>query len=499
MTVILFSFELRSVNSRLLAAYLKERGHKVFIIFCLGAVSKKMASAALEFVKASDVGLIGISLVTDDFEKAKLLTDVIKQDVKVPIIWGGAHPSIRPDECLKYADMVCQGEGEEALAELCESIDKKQNRLDIKNIVFKKDGQTIRNDIRCLTEDLDALPFEDVEIKDHLVLTEEGIKPFGEDFLRGQYSIMCSRGCPFSCSYCYNNERRRKYSNKGKYLRERSIESVLEELVKVKRRFPSLKLVNFWDDNFFSRDEKQLAAFAEGYRRLINLPFFCLANPSNVSEEKIKLLKSAGLFKMQIGVQTGSERVNFKVYHRPILNKNVIQLAFLLKKYKITPVYDIIFNNPYEAKEDLKETIKLLARFPKPFVLQGFNLIFYPGSDITDQAIKDSYIQTTSRIDELAKIQSSENTPLGETGEVLVSERFYKVLYSVKEKEYLNSLIVLIQHYPAFLIILLSFQENFLTRRCVFFLFWFRRTAARMKFWLRQIVNRAKNSVRAKV
>jgi radical SAM superfamily enzyme YgiQ (UPF0313 family) len=460
MNIILTSFEIRAINIRLLSSFLKKQRHKVFLLFCPNELDDKSINEIVNFLFFKKIDLFGISLVTDDFLKAKTLSDEIKKKIKIPIIWGGAHPSSCPEECLQYADMVCVGECEEALSELCEQMEKKKKNYSIKNILFKQENEIIYNPLRHLTEDLDSFPFQDYNFKDHFILQNAKIQKFKENLLNQQYDLIASRGCPFSCSYCYNNARRKLYFNLGKYLRERSVENILLELRDVKNKFKLIKQINLWDDNFLNRGYEELKIFAKSYKKYINLPLFCLANPNYVDENKIKILKECGLSKMQVGIQTGSERINKHIYSRPVSNKNILNLAKLLTKYKISVIYDIIFNNPYESKEDIKETIKLLLKFPKPINLQGFNLIYYPGSQISDRAIKDNYIIPSSRTEELSKIQSPSNSPLSEINNTTVSNRFYQINYSIDEKKYLNTLIALIQYYPRIIIRILLLFDN---------------------------------------
>lgn len=460
MRILLISFNLKAINVRCLSSYLKESGHETYLAFCPTDFNEKNSSKFIELIKLLDIKLIGLSLVTDDFKNAKYITRKIKEELSIPIIWGGAHPSIAPVECLQYADMVCIGEGEEALLELCNKIEKKTDYSSIQNIWVKKNGMNIRNELRSLIENLDKYPSQDYEFKTHYLITKKGYEKFDEKLLYHEYIIMTSRGCPFSCSYCYNNSRRKMYAHKGKYLRQRSINNILDELKLAKENLKSVNFISIFDDNFFMRNNNDLKKFSELYINKINIPFFCLANPSHINEEKIELLKKCGLIKIQIGIQTGSEKVNKNIYNRPISNDVLLNSAKILHKYDIKSTYDIIFNNPYETKDNLIETIELLLKLPKPFKLQGFNLIFYPGSDITEKAIKDNYILINSNPNETSTIQGELDSPTLTFGKVIQSSRLYQPNFSIEEKIYLNTLIGLIPYYPKFLIKYLMHKDK---------------------------------------
>ena len=116
--IALLSFLRFSISSRLLAAHLKENHFSVLCYYCEGHLDAADLHGLVAHLKEQSVSLLGISLGTDNYEAAVMLTKTIKSQLSVPVIWGGAHPTIMPDECLKYADMVCRGEGEGALLEL---------------------------------------------------------------------------------------------------------------------------------------------------------------------------------------------------------------------------------------------------------------------------------------------------------------------------------------------------------------------------------------------
>ncbi len=435
--IALISFLTNDLSIRLLSAYLKKNGFEVICLFCPTALNKINTESIISLLKSNNILLAGITLVTDDYDKAVVLTSAIKQCFAIPVIWGGAHPSIMPEECLRHADMVCIGEGEDALLELAQSLSCKSSPfLDIKNIYFKTNDGIVRNDLRNLEEDLDRYPFPDFKFNSQFLITEYGSEAMSENFLEGTYSLMTSRGCPYSCCYCYNSYRRKSYAGKGKYLRARSIWNVINELVEAKKNFKSLKKINFWDDSFVARDINDFILFKELYLKEINLPFYALVEPMAFNFEKVKILKESKLSELQIGIQSGSERTNRVDYNRLVSNIKILEIADFVHDLGVNIRYDVIFNNPYETKEDLKETISLFLKFPRPFFLQGFNIIFFPGTAITEKALRDGLISPNSDVDKFSKITDSSNSPIVSKGVSVESNRFYNINYNSTGKEY---------------------------------------------------------------
>lgn len=466
MRIALISFLTNSLNTRSLSSYLKSNGVEVICLFCQGVFNEKNLEKLIDIMMEKDISLAGISLVTDDYSNAVLVTSTIKERMKVPVIWGGAHVNVKPEESLKHADMVCLGEGEEAILELVNMLKSNSEiQTTINNIWFNHNGTIIRNELRQLEEDLDKYPYPDFDLESQFVMTESGFVHLSEEHLNGEYGIMTSRGCPYACTYCYNNYRRKHYHGKGRYLRMRSIQGVTEELVIARNIFPNLKRINFWDDSFVSRKYSDFELFKQLYVKQVQLPFFALIEPMAFNFDKIKLLRDCGLQSLQIGIQTGSERVNREVYRRNVTNEKVLEMAKLINSLNIGVKYDLIFNNPYETKDDLIETIHLLLKFPKPFILQGYNLIFYPGTEMTNQALLDGYISENENEEDYSTIESYLNSPIAMKGDAAISERFYKIGYSSKEKKYYNTLISLItRRVPGWFIIAFTHNEASVSR-----------------------------------
>jgi Fe-S oxidoreductase len=107
--------------------------------------------------------LVGMSVTTEIYPWAKTMSGLIKQAMDVPVIWGGIHPTSVPEEVMRNdtVDMVCVGEGEYPLLELVESMKKGAIDYSIRNIWFKRNGGLVRNEVRPLIADLDALPLSD--------------------------------------------------------------------------------------------------------------------------------------------------------------------------------------------------------------------------------------------------------------------------------------------------------------------------------------------------
>lgn len=414
----LCGYTIVSFGLRILSACLKERRHQVtllFIPFHKDAYKEfkfdeknvnSLAKKTTDFIQDQSFDLIGFSLTTSFFNPAVVITDAIKKEnPNLPIIWGGVHPTIFPEECLNHADMVCLGEGEEAMLELVENLESGKPSFNIKNIWFKNGKDIIKNDVRNLIEDLDTLPFQDFDINTHYIaknndivkMTNELLYEYMPQWRTGAsvgYVTMITRGCPYSCSYCFNHRFNTMYKGKGKIIRSRTIPNVIAELKGILGKYSKFDTINFTDDAFlFNTDIDWYEEFRSRYKENINLPFSCISDLAQIREESFRLLVEAGLFVIQIGIQSGSEKT-LRLFNRYTNKQFILDRISIINKFKtkLMPTYDIILDNPYDSEQDLIDTMEFLIKIPKPFRLQLFSLTFFPGTPLFERAVKDGVI-----------------------------------------------------------------------------------------------------------
>jgi anaerobic magnesium-protoporphyrin IX monomethyl ester cyclase len=417
-TLVSLESELYSYGLRILSSCLRERGHQTRMIFLLpGKYNNNRDKYKAEYDKegirnlsalCSDSGLIGISLMSNQFMQAIQITELLKTNgIRSPIIWGGVQPTMEPEECLKFVDMVCLGEGEEAIVELVEHMDRNEPYLDTRNMWFKTGDGIVQNQLRPLIQNLDTVPFPDYSCKDHFIIEGRDIKDLtveillsfqGERF-RGAgssipYMFMTSRGCPFSCTYCCNSAYKSLYPGQN-LLRWRSDSNIIEELQMIQRDLGKISYLYMVDDNFTARSEDRLEAFCEVYKKTIGVPFFAQVSPLTISEKKMEILFGAGCAHITMGVETATARIA-EIYNRSREHKVLPEAIAMVEKYRSKmnppPTYQFIIDNPYETVDEMLETLRLAVSFPRPWYNPIYSLMLFPGVPLFSKALKDGII-----------------------------------------------------------------------------------------------------------
>jgi radical SAM superfamily enzyme YgiQ (UPF0313 family) len=347
-----------------LSAALKEAGHKTSLLHFVRPVDEK---ELIQSISEQAPDMAGFSTVTNAFRHVRKMAVTLKRHFNFPIICGGVHPTLDPEGtiCQEGIDMVCIGEGEEALVELCNKVDKGEDITAIPNLWVKVGKKVFRNPPRPLIENLDVLPFGDRAVFDYEKLEESKNRAA---------HIIASRGCPYSCTYCCNHQIREVYRNKGRYVRFKSVNRLLSEIEQMIRSYPFIEFLSFRDDIFSLRLD-WLGRFAEEYKDRIGLPFRCNCRPDLVSAELIQLLRKAGCVKVNFGVESGNEHVRNQVLNRNITRNQIINAFALCQSQGIATQSFNMVGLPFEDAHSILDTIKLNAQIRPDIIMRYF---FYP-------------------------------------------------------------------------------------------------------------------------
>lgn len=386
---------------RTISSVLKKQGHDVKIIFLKFSedytkfYSRNVLNQIFRLSKGSD--LIGLNSFASTAPRAEQVIKYLKQTLpNIPLVWGGIHATISPEQCVKHCNIVAVGEAEEAIVELANAIEQNKPINKIQNIWIKENNSIIKNPVRPLIDNLDELPQVDYDINDHYILENNKLIKFREEDLGGAIFFLTGRGCPYGCAYCSNDLLNKLYTGKRKSIvRYHSPEYIINQILNLKSRFKTLTYFDIRDDTFSLRPLDEIKLFCKLYREKVNMRFKCLGDPKTISDEKVKQLVDAGCTDIIIGIQ-GVERVNREIYHRFQTDEQVLRASKILNKYKdrLAVMYDVITSNPYEKPEDIINMIRLLQKIPKPYFLSVNNLVFFTQTPLYCSAKEDGTIKT---------------------------------------------------------------------------------------------------------
>lgn len=390
--------------SRYVHALVKSHGYDTHTVFfretfeqVLSAPSREIQLCA-KTIADLNPDVVGFNVTSMGYrECVAIMAELRSMGCDVPMVWGGTHATLKYDEILKAhpeVDFLCRGEGDEALPQLLEALRTGGDTRSIPNI-YVNQGQEgyIENLPRPLDQDLDELPWNDYEDENkHFII--QGRVYHGKNpipFQQHTYYINTARGCPFRCTFCGNSALASKDNGKGRYLRRRSVESVIAEIKEARKRFPDIDFIYFWDD-VFTAYPRWVLEFCEAYEREVGLPFFCYTHPEMITEKLMNALAKAGLQKVTMGIESGSYRVRSQIMRRFETNENIIKSSIIQAGRGVEMSYDFILSD-FEDDEDKEEGLELGLALQKPFKAQMHTMTYYPGYPITEEALKHGLIQ----------------------------------------------------------------------------------------------------------
>lgn len=314
--------------------------------------------------------IIGITALTTKFgsviQTARFCKEVLPQ---VPIIVGGAHASAMPELTanIPEVDYVLRGEGDESFPELLDALVNKSDLSLVKGLTWKKEGKIVHNPDCEFVENLDSVAFPAREAllnPEHYSSEDMGV-------------ILSSRGCPFGCSYCFHMWNRR--------VRYRSVSSVIEEIIEVHKKYGTTQF-SIKDDSFTVK-RSHVIELCEAFKKLpFKITFNCTTRVDIVDEEILKLMKSAGLSQLSIGIESGSAEI-LKSINKGITHQQILKAAALFNKLGIFWTGYFMMGLPQETEEDILKTLAFLKK-SKPFYggLGIYNP--FPRTKLFDQGVE---------------------------------------------------------------------------------------------------------------
>ncbi|MEM4259836.1 MAG: radical SAM protein [Candidatus Woesearchaeota archaeon] len=371
----------------------------------------------------------------------RIAQKVKKKFPKIPIVWGGWHPSILPDQTLKspYVDIIVRGQGERTFKELIYALENKQDLSTIQGISYKIKKKIIHNPERTI-EDINnfpELPFELVDVEHHLLNSE-----FGKRTL----NYYASQGCPYNCGFCADP---RVYRRRWTILEPKRI---VAELKHLKKKY-KIDSIIFTDSNFFINERHTIEFCELCIKEKLNLKFGQVDGRSNTlsryKDSTWTLMKRAGFVNILNGMESGSQEI-LDFMNKGIKIEDTVKLVELGKRHNITIVGSTFIGLPTKnIDEEFRINIGLIDKLMKINPNNTYYLLTYtpyPGSPLYDLAIKCGFNPPT-KLEEWAEFELHKiTTPWVKKKYVNLGEQFDIYYFPFLG----NQLKQIIKHYPPF-------------------------------------------------
>jgi len=374
-----------------ISSVLREEGHETSVVVPTG----ESVEVVEEYVGKFEPGLVCFTSVYSTFHFLSMIAGRIKR--KFPDVWlavGGTHPSLNPKECMESPfDILCVGEGEYPTLELVTMLEEGKYPTGIANLWIKRKGDIEINPPRPFLPNLDSLPFPDREL---------WLPWLAAPLSRP--SILAGRGCPFDCTYCCNHALR-KISD-GRYVRFRSPENIVLEIKWFKNILPLLQDL-YIEVETLGAKKSWVYDLCDALKEMnaefdIPVAFGCnlRITPGMDTDRLFKALSDANFYFVNIGIESGSERIRRDVLKRYYSNEDIIRAVRSARRYGLkVGTYNLI-GIPGETKEDFRQTVRL-HRECKPDWHMLSVFFPYPGTELyrlcENMGVLDSIDNTLER------------------------------------------------------------------------------------------------------
>ena len=321
------------------------------------AVKLKESNMEHDFVdkvKTYQPDLIAVSVLECLYLTAVSLLKAI-EDSNIPVIVGGVFSTFAPEIVLsnKNVEMVCIGEGEESLVEVCKRMSAGKDYSDVDNLCIVKDGKIVRNKMRSLI-DINNLPIADYGLFEK----ERFFRPMAGKVYR-TIPIETDRGCPYACTFCNSPSTAKLYreDNSENFFRKKTMSRIRQELEYLTERW-DVEYIYFTSDTFLSINDAEFDKFVEIYSEY-KLPFWLQSRAETVTAYRARKLKEIGCHRISIGLEHGNNEFRKKVLKKKFDNEQMIRASKILADAGIPLTINNIIGFPDETRELIFDTIEL--------------------------------------------------------------------------------------------------------------------------------------------
>ncbi|MAG15372.1 MAG: hypothetical protein CL874_05805 [Dehalococcoidales bacterium] len=358
-----------------LGSWLMKNGYEVKVIDALHSKNQSEFSMKLS-QELDDAICVGLSVISTQIPSALMITGSVKAvNRNIPVIWGGAHPTLYPEQTAasELVDFVVAGEGEQPLLKILSALG---SGTKIGKIVQSEDSIK-----------MDELPWISPELVGD-ISPDMTLKKITEKTMYG-FPILTGMGCPYHCTFCMNSVIDQKY-------KRRSATNILDNIQALAKNY-AIERIWFVDENFFG-DKRRAKEFVDGtLNRELKFKWFSGGRTTYFrdnylgSEEFLNKVKESGCQVMGTGAESGSQRI-LDMVCKGTKVWDTINMAEKVSKSGMIANFSFMIGLPTETKAEYKMTLKLIDQIVKidpRFYIFGPQIYRpYPGSVLYNECLK---------------------------------------------------------------------------------------------------------------
>ena len=327
--------------------------------YSLVGVKPKTTNMYGDFVKMVDdfaPDLIALSCVEPTYRMSLRLIEQIKE-CETPVVFGGVFASFSPSLVLQsgLVDMVCVGEGEEAIVEIAKRVLQGKDPQGIPNVWWQKDHQIFPAPSYKLM-DVNSLPIPRFD-----VFEPERIYRSMAGKIYRMIPVEISRGCPYRCTYCSAPAYRKMFSDQGLWLRFKSVQKIIQE-IEYYLQNTSVEYFYFVSETFLAMPPYERESFYKLYNKY-SLPFWFNTRPETVNRKDIHALADIGCHRLSVGIEHGNPEFRRRMLQRNYSNKAVVDAVNIIQETNIQISVNNMIGFPDETRELVFDTINLNREF----------------------------------------------------------------------------------------------------------------------------------------
>jgi radical SAM superfamily enzyme YgiQ (UPF0313 family) len=382
---------------------LKEDYNVLFIDLNVDRMSRK---EFLNIIEVHDFILITCYTLTLNNVK-KIIKDIKKVNKKAHILCGGPHCNIT-HEYIEGSFLTCFGECEGYITRILNSIITKESLEDIPGLIYKKDGELVKNSGVMKIDNLDLSIFPAWELIDKKKYGYVGNARLDLAW------IMSTRGCPFNCYFCA----RMLYS---KY-RERSVDNVVAELKSLVKQ--GYKYIAFGDDNFLLNKNRVHEIMDRIILEKINIKMAVQGRVDSADFNLFQKMRKAGVIAIFFGIESANQDV-LDFYNKKTTVEQGIEAIKTANQAGLITVGFFIIGAPFETDKHIKQNLEYFNNVPLDLI-SCYDLTYVVGTQLWKNAVKKGIIEKSElfvRADKKTSNYSSEE--ISEIKNDFI-KRFYK-------------------------------------------------------------------------